>query len=199
MNFQIIVCGMAVSADGAEWGLVVVGLTEGGARGRAIVLADESGRMASGEAARRLAALGATGKVQAAPVAKDAAERLAGVLAMAARDGAQPPPAWPMVIGDSDSLWMGVLLQVHEAGRFAFNVGLDALEAAVKDYRPGADAPRVGALLAAVAYLRDIGGLVGAGEPWSERPRSPTVADAMIAGQDGGRMNAARRLGAVTD
>lgn len=176
MNFQIIVCGVALSLDGADWGLVVVGLTEGGAAGRAVVLADESGRMASGEAARQLATLGATGKVSASPVAKDAAERLAGVLALAAREGARPPPAWPMTIGDSAGLWMGVLLQAHEAGRLAFNTGLEALEEAVRRYRPGVDSPRVGALLAAVSYLRDIGGLSGGGVPWeagqTPRPRA---------------------------
>lgn len=200
MIFQIIVCGVAHSLDASEWGLVVVGLTQGGAAGRAIVLADQSGRMSSGETARRLTALGATGKVSAAPVAKDASERLQSVMALAARDGASPPPAWPMTIGDSDGLWMGVLHQAHEAGRFAFNKGLEALEEAVGRYRPGDDSPRVGALLAAVAYLRDIGGLVGAGSSWEQPVRSPGVAGSVSVGY--ARANGlavAERLGAKTE
>jgi phage terminase large subunit-like protein len=166
VTFQIIVCGVAVSADGAEWGLVVVGLTEGGARGRAIVLADESGRMPSGEAARRVCELSAGGKVSVAVVAKDAAERFVGLLAMAAREGAMPPPAHPIPIGDASGLWTGLLKTAYEAERLTHADGLEALERAVTDYRPGVDSSRVGALLAAVSYLRDIGGLSGAGTPW---------------------------------
>lgn len=200
MTYQMIVCGVALSLDAAEWGLIVVGLTQGGPSGRAIVLADQSGRMSSGEAAGRLAALGATGKVSAAPVAKDAAERLQSVTTLAARDGARPPPAWPMTIGDGSGLWTEALQQVHEAGRLAFNLGLEALEEAVGRYRPGDDSPRVGALLAAVSYLRDIGGLVGVGSSWEQPVRSPVVAGAVTVGQHRvSGLALAERLGAKTE
>lgn len=176
MTFQIIVCGVALSLDATEWGIVVVGLTEGGAAGRAIVLADESGRMPSGEAARTLVALAATGKVSVAAVAKDAVERLQGVLVTAALAGHMPPPVQPMTIGDGVGLWTGALKSVYEAGRLTHAEGLEALERAVTEYKPGSDSPRVAALLAAVSYLRDIGGLQGAGVPWESGQTAPSRA-----------------------
>lgn len=185
MTLQIIVAGVALSLDATEWGIVVVGLTEGGACGRAIVLADESGRMPSGEAAQTLVALAATGKVAAAAVAKDAAERLGGVLATATLAGHMPPPVQPMAVGDASGLWMGLIKSAQSAGRltFAATPELDALERAVTEYKPGADSPRVAALLAAVSYLRDIGGLRGAGVPWSiEQAQAPQRRGAMMDG-----------------
>lgn len=137
--------------DSPEWGLVAVGLA---GTGGLLVVEDASGTIDGREAAGRVRALCVTRRASVLAVAKDAAGRVEGeILAAYAGVGVPLAPVAPQDVRDAAGLRVGPLRTLYQRWTLRHGEGLEALAAAARGWTPDRRAPRVEALLAAVARL----------------------------------------------
>jgi hypothetical protein len=187
-----VVMGVAPPKTGLAWGRVLVGID---ATGRMRVLDDASGTEAF-DPARYAYSLAATRGASVIAVAKPYADILTAHLGAAYMGGvAVAAPVAPVDVYDGDALRVGPLRDLYARGKVGHGEGQAALAQAIRGFREDERAPRVEALVAAVARLVACYPWLGAQEGEPEPMRGVRAIEGMTTGVDSAR-EMLRRLGA---